>query len=266
MARCIFAWLTLILFYFFFTHSLVHQLVQPVLKYPGSDNTFWLVYATGIPSFFMQHKWAALLFDVALIASCILAVIFPQKKIFSLIATVGSWLLYIFYCSAAGKHYAQIGYLITPLAFVVLNEKKFDLLWNLVRYWVCFLYTFAGLSKLFYGGFAFEGTMSNILLQHQALGNVFLEDGWRHTLSHYLIENPGIAQLFYRLAAIFEAACIVGFFTKKFDKWLLLGLVSFHVGNFFLLNISFVEQSLIFAAFLPWKKWAVHFQYNLKND
>jgi hypothetical protein len=27
-----------------------------------------------------------------------------------------------------------------------------------------FLYVVAGLSKLFYGGFAFDGTMSNILL------------------------------------------------------------------------------------------------------
>lgn len=40
-----------------------------------------------------------------------------------------------------------------------------------------FLYAVAGLSNLFYGGFSFDGTMSNILLQHQALGNVFLEDG-----------------------------------------------------------------------------------------
>ena len=40
-----------------------------------------------------------------------------------------------------------------------------------------FLYAVAGLSNLFYGGFSFDGTMSNILLQHHALGNVFLEDG-----------------------------------------------------------------------------------------
>ena len=47
-----------------------------------------------------------------------------------------------------------------------------------------------------------------------------------------------------------------GFFTKKFDKWILLALISFHCANLFLLDISFVEQSLIFAPFLPWKRMA----------
>ncbi len=266
MARCIFTWLLLILIYFFFTNSLVHQLNQPVLKYPGSDNTFWLVYASGIGSFFIENKWAAILFDIVLFTSCILVIIFPQKKIFALFSVVGVWLLYIFYCSTAGKHYAQIGYLLTPIPFIVVNEKKFDLLWNSVRYWVCFLYVFAGVSKVWGGGFLFDTNMSNIIMQEQAVGFVFSTAGWKYNLYHYVIENPSIAQYFYRAAAVFEFACIIGFFTKKYDKWILLALISFHCANLFLLDISFVEQSLIFAPFLPWKKWAVHFQHNKKND
>ena len=39
------------------------------------------------------------------------------------------------------------------------------------------IYHSLGYQIFFYGGFPFDGTMSNILLQHQALGNVFLEDG-----------------------------------------------------------------------------------------
>lgn len=36
-----------------------------------------------------------------------------------------------------------------------------------------FLHAVAGLSKFFYGGFSFDGTMSNILLQHHALAMFF---------------------------------------------------------------------------------------------
>lgn len=265
MARCIFAWLLFILVYFYFTHSLVHQLNLPVLKYVGTDNTFWFVYATGIASFFMQQHWAAVLFDVLLVGSCSFVILFPNKKIFAIITVVGIWLLYIFYCSTAGKHYAQIGYLLSPIPFIIINEKRFDLLWNLVRYWVCFLYVFAGFSKMYYGGFGFGENMSNILMQEQAQNFAFSPTGWKFNLYHYLIDNPFVAQCFYRLAAIFEFACIIGFFTKRFDKWIFLALVSFHVANLFLLDISFVEQSLIFAPFLPWKKWAVHLQHNKKN-
>jgi hypothetical protein len=265
MARCIFAWLLAILVYFFFTHSMLHQLNQPVLKYPGSDNTFWVVYASGIAAFFVEHKWAAILFDVVLVVSCLSIILFPQKKILAWIAVIGIWLLYIFYGAAAGKHYAQIGYLLTPIPFIVSHPKKFDLLWNAVRYWVCFLYVFAGVSKVWGGGFLYDSNMSHILIQDQALGFVFLKEGIKYDIYHYLIENPSVAQWLYRAAAIFEFACIVGFFTKKMDKWILVALLSFHCANLFLLDISFVEQSLIFAPFLPWKKWAVHFQYNKNN-
>ncbi|MBP6432689.1 MAG: hypothetical protein KA319_13065 [Ferruginibacter sp.] len=256
MARCIFAWLLIILVYFFCTHSLVHQLQQPALQYPGSDNTFWVVMASGIYQFFVQQKWAAVLFDVVLIASCMLVIIFPQKKYLPILPIAGVWLLYIFFCGTAGKQYAQIGFLITPVAFLAFATNKFNMLWNAVRYWVCFLYVVAGVSKMLYGGFGFAENMSNILMQDNAQSFVFVQKGFWFKISSYFIENPSIAQWLYRLAALFEAACIVGFFTKKYDKWLLIGLVSFHVGNLFLLNISFVEQSLIFAPFLPWHKWA----------
>jgi hypothetical protein len=254
MAKFIFSWVLLILVYFFFTNSLLHQLQQPVLKYPGADNSFWAIMASGIYSFFIQQKWAAIFFDVLIVFSCGLTIIFPNKKIFAIVTALGLWLLYVFFCGTAGKQYAQIGYLIPPVAFVVLNPKKFDLSWNVVRYWVCFLYVCAGLSKLYYGGFGFDQNMSNIVMQDNAQSFVFIKEGWRYNLYHYFIEHNSIAQWLYRAAAVIEFACIIGFFTKKYDVWLLVSLIFFHVGNYFLLNISFVEQSLIFAPFLPWHK------------
>jgi hypothetical protein len=235
---------------------MVHQMLQPPLKYPGTDNTFWAVMGSGIYNFFLQQKWAAILFDVLLIMSCILVIIFPQKKYLPTIPILGVWLMYILFCGTAGKHYAQIGYIIIPVAFLAFTTNKFNLLWNAVRYWVCFLYVFAGFTKILYGGFGFEENMSNILIQDNAQNFVFVQKGFWFNTSSYLIEHPSVAQWFYRFAAIFETACFIGFFTKKYDKWLLIALISFHVGNLFLLNISFVEQSLIFAPFLPWHKWA----------
>lgn len=231
-------------------------MLQPPLKYPGSDNTVWAVMASGIYQFFVQHKWAAILFDVVLIASCMLVIIFPQKKYLPIIPIVGGWLMYIFFCGTAGKQYAQIGFLITPVAFLAFAPPKFNLLWNAVRYWVCFLYVFAGVSKMLYGGFGFAENMSNIVMQDNAQSFVFLQKGFWFNIHSYFIEHPGVAQWLYQLAAIVEAACLIGFFTKKYDKWLLMALIIFHVGNLFLLNISFVEQSLIFAPFLPWHRWA----------
>ena len=260
MARTIFAWLFLILIYFFANHSLVSQMQQPELIYPGSDNSFWLLHILGIPQFLMKHYAAALIFDIALTCSCLICVFVPQQKLFTWITVIGVWLLYVCYCSAAGKHYAQIGYLLAPIPFLALRPMKFDLLWNGFRYWVCFLYVSAGIFKIYYGGFGYSDNMSHILWQGNADWFLFNHNGFQYDTIRYGIEHPGVSQWLFRLATLADLALIIGFFTKRFDGWLLGSLLLFHLANFFLLHISFVEQSLIFAAFLPWRRWAPHFQ------
>lgn len=266
MARVIFGWLFIILVYFFFTNSLVSQLQQPVLIYPGSDNSFWILHTLNIPQFLMQHYLAALGFDILLTCSCIVCIVLPQQRLFTWLTVVGVWLLYVIYGSVAGKHYAQIGYLLAPLPFLAMSQQKFDISWNLFRYWVCFLYAYAGLSKIYFGGFEFTGNMSNILMQDNAEWFIFYKHGWQYNLINFLVDNPTVAQWFYRAASIFELIVLIGFFTKRFDKWLLIALISFHIANFLLLHISFVEQSLIFAAFLPWKKWGTTTLINITDD
>ena len=266
MARLIFCWLFVVLLYFFVTGSLLSQMQSPVIIYPGSDNSFWTMHLLNVPQFLLSHYLWALLFDLVLTSSCIICIFVPQQRIFTWITVAGLWLLYICYCTTAGKHYAQIGYLLAPTAFLAVKEARFSFFWELMRYWVCFLYVSAGLYKLYYGGFADGATMSNIVAQSNADWLPFAKAGWQSHAVSYFIENPGFAQWFYRLATLVDLALIVGFFTKRADKWLMLALLCFHVGNFLLLHISFVEQSLIFAPLMPWQKWANYFQSIKGND
>ena len=266
MARVVFGWLFIILVYFFCNHSLLAQLQNPVLIYPGSDNSFWLLHILRIPQFFLQHHWAALLFDVVLTTSCIICFVVPEQKFFTYLTVIGVWLFYFCYSSAAGKHYAQIGYLLVPVSFFAFSENKFELLWKACRYWICLLYFSGGLYKIYYGGFGFNDNMSNILQQMNAEWFVFNYATMQAKLIHYFIVHPGIAQWLYRLTTFVDLSLLIGLFTRRFDKWLLAALLAFHVGNYFLLHISFVEQSLIFAPFLPWQKIVNYFQSNNIDD
>ncbi len=266
MARIIFGWLFIILLYFFSTNSLLSQLQSPVLIDPESDNTFWLLHILRIPQWLLQHYPVALVFDILLTVSCIACIFMPNQRIFTIFTIIGTWLLYICYCTAAGKHYAQIGYLLAPLPFLALQQYKFNFLWEAFRYWVCFLYVTAGFYKIYYGGFAFPLNMTHILEQMNAEWFLFNKTGKQADIIKYLINHPGISQWFYRMAAIVDLSLIIGFFSKKYDKWLLLGLVTFHFGNLFLLHISFIEQSLIFAPFLPLQRMAVYFQSTFNHD
>lgn len=266
MARVVFAWLFGVLVYFFSIHSLLSQLQEPVMIYPGSDNTFWFFHALHIPQFLLHHHSIALAFDVLLTCSCLICVFVPDQRLFTWITVAGVWLLYITYCSAAGKHYAQIGFLLAPIPFIALPQKKFTLLWECFRYWVCFLYFSAGVYKIYYGGFTAHDNMSNILMQMEGDWFLFHKGGLQADTILFLIKHPEWSQWFYRLVVVIDLALIIGFFTRKYDHWLLIALVSFHAGNLFFLHIPFVEQSLIFAPFLPWHRWSRSFKSTTDND
>ena len=266
IARVVFCWLFCILVYFFGTHTLLSQLQQPVFIYSGSDNTFWLLHYLRIPHFFLQHYWAALLFDIAITTSCIVCIILPQQKVCTYITVIGIWVLHFCYSSAAGKQYAQIGYLLPPIALLVFNQKKFALSWQLIRYWICFLYSSAGIYKMIYGGFFYVHNMSNILKQMNAEWLFFNSNTVQANCIYFLIHHPFCAQLFYQAAVCIETAFIIGFFTKKMDKYLVAILILFHIGNYFLLHISFIEQSLIFAPFFAWQTIAAYLNSNTNND
>jgi hypothetical protein len=266
MARIIFAWLFLILAWFFVHHTLWSQWEQPVLKAPLSDNSFWLLHILGIPQWINTHYWAALGFDLLITISCLICVFVPAQRWFTAITVAGVWLLYIGYCTSAGKHYAQIGYLLPPMAFLALHPKKFDLSWTLVRYWICLLYGSAGVFKLYYGGFAGADNMSHILTEANAGWLQYAGGGMQEGMIRTLIEKPSLAQTLYRIATIVDLSLCIGLFTRRYDRWLLAALVGFHTANFLLLHISFLEQSLIFAPFLPWTRWATYVQTIKEND
>ncbi len=265
-ARIVFAWLFLILVYFFLTHTLVSQLERPATIYPGSDNTFWLLHLLNVPQYFMNHPVSALLFDIVLTCGCIICFIVPGQRLFTWIVVILTWLLYVVYSSAAGKHYAQIGYLIPPIAFLARAPVRFTLLWKAVRYWVCFLYVSAGCYKIAYGGFSTPGNMQHILEQMNTEWFLFNRDGLQYQCIRFLIDHPSLSQILFMLATCCDLLLIIGFFTVRYDRLLLAGLLLFHCANYFLLHISFVEQSLIFAPFLPWRKIDQSIQTHLPHD
>lgn len=266
MARMVFAWLFLVLVYFFLNHSLLYQLTSPSLIYVGTDNTFWLFHLLNIPQFFSANPWAALVFDIILTTSCLAFVFIPDQRILAWMTVIGCWILYICYCSASGHQFAQIGYLLIPIAFLVENEMKFQLMWKLIRYWVCFLYVCGGIYKIYYGGFAFDGNMAEILRMMNAEWFIGGSSSWTGRLVIYFTEHPGFAQLFYQVATVLDLIMIVGFFTYRYDRYLLIFLFIFHLANYLLLHISFVEQSLIFAPFLPWQAIAARIVNTNYND
>lgn len=266
MARVVFAWLFVVLVFFFFNNNLLSQLQQPVSDLPAGAGTLNLLHILHFPQYLLHHYRVALGFDILLTCSCIICVIIPQQRLFTWISIAGVWILYVAYCSIPGDHYAQVGYLLAPLPFLVLKDRKFDLLWNLFRYGVCLLYIATGLYKIYFAGAGDIQQAAHILLKQNAGWLLFTEAAPQLQATSNLLQVPGFLPGYFRVSVVIDLLPVLGFFTKKFDKWLLAALVLFQLVNLLLLNIPFVGQSLIFAAFLPWQQWAKRLQINNSDD
>jgi hypothetical protein len=66
--------------------------------------------------------------------------------------------------------------------------------------------------------------------------------GMRATINSYLINHQKITTLFFWGAIILEISTVIGFFTKKHDKLIVVFLIIFHLFNWLLMDISPIGQ------------------------
>ena len=205
MARVIYGWILIMLIYFYLHNSLVHQWHQPPLILPEADNVYWLLHILYIPQFIYGNELIAYVFDGIMVCSTLMFLIFPRKIMFCAISLICFWLLQIMFGTTAGHHYAHVGYLILPIPFLFRNNERFNLTWQLIRYWILFLFVCAGLYKFYYGGFFHTPNMSSLMRTY------FDEHSLRGQALIYISAHPSLAQVFYKLATILETICLVGF-------------------------------------------------------
>src|SRR5262245_31893332 len=82
IARVVFALIGGSLVLSFFSNTLLHQLQQPVIKFPYIDLTYWGFNWLGIPAFLTGHFVIAVVFDGALFIACALSFWSPEKRLY----------------------------------------------------------------------------------------------------------------------------------------------------------------------------------------
>src|SRR5687767_3683982 len=80
IARVVFVLMLASLVWSFFSNTLLHQLQQPLIKYPYIDATYWVMHYLQIPEIIAGNFLLACLFDLALFTFCILCLAYPDKR------------------------------------------------------------------------------------------------------------------------------------------------------------------------------------------
>jgi hypothetical protein len=136
---------------------------------------------------------------------------------------------------------AHTAWLLFPVAFLVSNPKTFRLLIEGLRYFFLFFFVSAGVWKIVNGGLFYPDQMSGVLLfQHADL--LSSSPGyWQTGMIEWLIDHPQAGYLLYVLSAVMELLFLVGFFTKKYDKLLIIVFIIFLISDQLVMRIPYYE-------------------------
>ncbi len=230
--------------FFFLDHRLLSQ-VQPVFFDYNRDITELALIATGLPRFMIAHPVSLGVADgLALLLPLLLIAYAFYKRRFSVwlgIGFSGFLALYLLLADLFWQlhHEPFVLYLLLSLAFITNRERNFYRVLAGCRYYFLYIFISAALWKLFRGAVFNPNEMSRILLlQHSDLlsGDC---SGWVCRTYSWLIDHPGAAQWLYVGGAVVEASFLIGFFTRRYDRLLLLLAFVFVVADLLVMRIPY---------------------------
>jgi hypothetical protein len=254
LTRMVFGWLFLVVLYQWWANLMMSQLEAPVLLRLDMDLTYWVVHATGIGELFRSSYASALVFDILLTLLCLVTVIFPKGTILPIVTGV----FYLVYCILLNSyqcwHYHNLItliWLIFPFCFRSL--KTFSLLFAGLRYAVAYIYASAAIWKLVRGSVFNDGQMQ-WLIEHNYVDRLAVEGyqlNWIESAMFELSNHPTLAYIALLVGVAIELSFVVAFFTRKFDRYLIMIGVVFHLITTILVDVSFLQLWILFIVFIP---------------
>jgi len=256
ITRSVLAFYLLSLLWRGYSHLLPGQLQQPVLSKLHYDLSFWAVRLSGIDGWLVQHTWAGSLFGWILITLCVLSMIFIRRRGYIIPFSMGFFLLAVVYnmylCHSA--HYLG-GMVILSVAFWPRRDENFELLWDGMRYYACWVYGTAFLWKVAIGSmFQWEaGTLT-----FKANLAEYLLHNPDNTLAHiyyFFLQHQWLLNVGHKVVYLAEGAFLIGFFTRKYDTLLIVLAFFIFISIYLFSDVFFAELLVIIFPLIPAKGW-----------
>jgi hypothetical protein len=232
-------------FAFFYLDDRLLSQYQPLFFTYNRDLTELILIATGLPRWMMAHPWTFTAADtLAFGLPAVLLAYALRKGRFSPVAGIAFGLFLGAYLLLADlfwqvHHEPFILYLLLALAWMTNREERFYQILKGCRYYFLYIFTSAALWKIARGAVFNGQEMSRILLVHHSdlLSGPCTSFACR--TYRYLVDHPGLSYWLYLGGAILEGCFVVGFFTRRWDRVLIVLAVVFVVADLLLMRIPY---------------------------
>jgi hypothetical protein len=248
MAAAILVWI-----YRWSAGVLPHQWGAPVLVQPNLDLTYWLFIGSGAAYFFSNGAPAYCL-SFLLLGLPILNIFYRNKPISAYISGFYSLILMIYallFNTYSSIHTSYLyGLWFASLAFWAFDAARFGLAWQALRYYTCWIYASAFGWKLVRGFWNYPLHAKAIIMHENAAYLLQNPNTYLAQALNFLIQHEQFAHYFLNIGMLIQGAFIIGFFTKKYDKWLFWLPFFFHFMTYFLLDVAFFEFLILQLVFV----------------
>ncbi len=246
-SRLVFGYFLLLLVYRVHSDTfLVYAVGQP-MKGPELDYAFWLSHCTGFPHYIIQHYWASLFIDAAVVLFSVACLVSEKHR------PVLCRLLILFffiqritiesYSCSHSKSMSAVFIALMPFCFK--DEINFSLVTEFARYFLIYILLASAFYKLFNGALLHPTNFSVVLVnQHSDLATLNPAHIC-YRIASKLIAHPIWAAFSYILLFITQISFFTGIFTKKYDRILFVCLFLFAVTTYLIMRIYNFDITLL---------------------
>jgi hypothetical protein len=214
---------------------------------PYFDGSLWMFMQTGFHQWLLNNQPASIVMDLMfyLLPAIYFIAYNRNVKKASVIAAfmllmnlVYVWCYTLYPTNSPEGH---TGWLFTPVLFMSVTLTGFYLWMHALRYFFLFFFFSAALWKIYQGGVFEPMQMSGILLEQHKDLLVTDAQGWYAYFIYWLVQHPVAGRFLYLATTIVELIFIIGFFTRKYDRLLLLLFCIFLLLDVLVMKIPYYE-------------------------
>ncbi len=256
ITRTVVSFFLFILLFRLYSHVLPFQLKGPLLTKIDLDPLLWLYKALNIGEVIVANQIASCVFTIFLFASAVLCFAYPLKKLFIIVFTILFNILALtFNLYLTHNTHLLIGMSIILFCFWPAKNDVFELLWDGMRYFICWIYLSSLLWKCINGSFfqhdfgivSFKANIAWILYENPY--------SVRSAAYGFFLHHPAIANFGAKLIFIAEGFFVIGFFTKRYDTFLAVLIIGIHSTLWFFSDVLFIELFVFVFCFISPDTW-----------
>ncbi len=222
---------------------------KPFLFNNRFDLFTWVIMETGIHQWLLNNPAGWIVFDVLFYSMPLLLLLAYKKSIRLAVAVAVTMFVvnymyiqcYTLYPLVSIEGF--IAWLLFPFLFMTISLRSFYLVLQALRYFFVFFFVSAGIWKFVQGGIFNIDQMSGIFLFQHKEYLTSSPNSWYTAFIYWFVSHPYVSYFLYLAATLLELSFITGFFTRRFDRFLVYAAIIFLLTDVFFMRIPYWEIS-----------------------